>query len=62
MLIRFAIWAVILKYSFAALKSTANGKLIPPKVNLQTISDDFEVVFKQIGIYVIIGFAFFKVV
>lgn len=61
MLIRFAIWAVILKYSFAALKSTANGKLIPPKVNLQTISDDFEVVFKQIGIYVIIGFAFFKV-
>ena len=61
MLIYFAIWAVVLKYSFTALKDTANGKLIPPKVNLQTISADFEVVFKQIGIYIIIGFAFFKV-
>ena len=60
MLIHFAIWAVVLKYSFTALKETANGKLVPPKVNLQTITADFEVVFKQIGIYIIIGFGFFK--
>lgn len=61
MLLQFVIWSVVLKYSFAALKTTASGNLIPPKVNLQTISSDFEVVFKQIGIYLIIGFAFVKI-
>lgn len=61
MLIRFAVWAVVLKYSFAALKETANGRLVAPKINLQTISDDFELVFKQIALYAILGFVLFKV-
>ena len=61
MLIRFAVWAIVLKYSFAVLKETANGKLVSPKITIQTISDDFEVVFKQIAMYAIIGFAVFKV-
>jgi tetratricopeptide (TPR) repeat protein len=58
MLIRFAIWGVMLKYSYAALKSTAHGSLSPPKISAETISDDFGVVFKQIGIYIAVGVAF----
>lgn len=62
LLLQFAVWGVVLKYSFAALKATANGNLTPPKVNLHTISDDFELVFKQILMYGIIGFVFVMVV
>lgn len=58
MLIRFAIWGVMLKYSYAALKITAHGSLSPPKINSETISDDFGVVFKQIGIYITVGITF----
>jgi len=58
LLIRVAIWGVMLKYSYAALKTTAHGSLSPPKINSETISDDFGVVFKQIGIYIAVGIAF----
>lgn len=60
-LIQIAIWCVVLKYSFACLRTTGNGNLSPPKINLKTISEDFGAVFKQIGIYIIIGFAFVKI-
>lgn len=60
-LVNAAIWGVLLKYSYAALKSTAQGQLSPPKINMETISEDFGVVFKQIGIYIIVGIAFFWV-
>jgi tetratricopeptide (TPR) repeat protein len=60
-LLQFAIWGVVLKYSFSALKTTARGNLTPPKINLETISSDFDMVFKQIGIYLVIGVAFAKV-
>ncbi len=60
-LLRFSLWCVMLKYSFAALRNTANGQQRPPKIDMQTISDDFEIVFKQIGIYFIVGFAFLKI-
>jgi tetratricopeptide (TPR) repeat protein len=59
-LIRFALWGVILKYSFASLKNTAMGKMNPPKVNMETISSEFDLVFKQIAIYAIIGLIFYK--
>ena len=61
-LIRVAIWGVLLKYSYAALKNTAHGNLSPPKINSETISDDFQVVFKQVGIYIAVGIAFGLVV
>lgn len=61
-LMRFVIWGVLLKYSFAALKSTAKGNMVPPKISSDTISEDFDIVFKQIGIYFIMGLALFKVV
>ena len=57
-LIHVAIWGVLLKYSYAALKNTAHGNLSPPKINSETISDDFQVVFKQVGIYIAVGIAF----
>ena len=57
-LIRFAIWGAMLKYSFAALKATAEGNLHPPEVNTKTLSDNFGQVFKQMGLYFVIGFVF----
>jgi tetratricopeptide (TPR) repeat protein len=60
-LMQIAIWGVLLKYSFASLKSTAQGSLRPPKINLETISNEFGIVFKQLGIYIVIGLAFFKI-
>jgi len=50
---------MMLLYSFAALKGTAHGDLTPPPLNQSTLSDDFGLVLKQVGIYVIIGMAFF---
>ncbi len=55
-LARVLIWGVWLKYSFASLKETAKGNLNPPGINPETISSDFEEVFKQLGIYIALGF------
>jgi tetratricopeptide (TPR) repeat protein len=52
------IWCIILKYSFAALRNTANCDLSPPRINSETVSGDFGVIFKQIVLYIIIGIAF----
>jgi tetratricopeptide (TPR) repeat protein len=49
----------ILLYSFAALKHTAKGNLTPPPLNKSTLSDDIALVFKQLGIYLLIGLAVF---
>jgi tetratricopeptide (TPR) repeat protein len=51
---------VVLKYSFAALKDTAHARLLPPKVTSESISEDFEVVFKQYAIFGVIGFLTFQ--
>ena len=53
-LIRFAIWGVMLKYSFAALKQTASGNLRPPGITSKALSEDFEDVFKQLLLYLFI--------
>jgi len=50
-------YCMMLLYSFAALKQTAQGNLNPPPLNQSTLSDDFGLVLKQVGIYVIIGVA-----
>ena len=60
-LLSIVIWGVLLKYSFAVLKSTASGDLVPPPVNNETISEDFDQVFKQVVIYFVVGFAAFWV-
>jgi tetratricopeptide (TPR) repeat protein len=61
LLIQTFISAVFLKYAFAALKNTANGDFRPPKIDSKTIWEDFNIVFKQICIFIIIGYAFYKV-
>ncbi len=55
-LMRFVVWGIWLKYAFAALQSTARGSLIPPDISTQTLSENFEDVFKQIGIYLALIF------
>jgi tetratricopeptide (TPR) repeat protein len=57
-LIRFAIWGAMLTYSFSALKATASGDLQLPAVNTKTISEDFGQVFKQLGLFLFVGFVF----
>jgi tetratricopeptide (TPR) repeat protein len=60
-LINVALWGVLLKYSHAALKNTAHARYYPPKINSETIVEDFDIVFKQIAIFIIVGIALTKV-
>lgn len=55
MMIRFSLWGIWVKYSFAALQNTAKGDLNPPRISRSTISDDFQMVLKQFGIYLAAG-------
>jgi len=56
-LLRFLIWAVVLKYSFASLTHTAGGHIsTPPPVNPRTLSAEFGLVFKQIFLFLALGF------
>lgn len=58
LLLKIVLWGILFKYSFSALKATAHGDLTPPGITSETISEDFMQVFKQIAIYLIIGFIF----
>jgi len=58
LLLKIVLWGILFKYSFSALKATAHGDLTPPGITSETISEDFMQVFKQIAIYIIIGFIF----
>jgi tetratricopeptide (TPR) repeat protein len=51
-------WLVVIKYSFEALKTTVAGNLKAPAISARSISDDFQQVFKQFGIYLAIFFIF----
>ena len=57
-IMRILMWGVLFKYAFAALKKTAQGNLDAPAISLETITNDFFQVFKQIGIYFIIFFLY----
>lgn len=58
LLVRGALFLVVLKYSFEALKATASGDLRPPKMSINLISDDFGQVVKQYVLYFLIFVAF----
>jgi tetratricopeptide (TPR) repeat protein len=49
--------AVFFKYAFASLRSTANGSLTPPRIESDILFKDLSIVFKQLGILFVIGFA-----
>jgi tetratricopeptide (TPR) repeat protein len=61
-LLRGVTYVALLKYSFAALLNTAQGKFSPPQVDSKTILSDIGVVFKQSGLFIILAIAFFYVV
>ncbi len=61
LLVQVFLWGIFLKYAFAALKNTANGNFRPPNINSKTLVEDFSIVFKQLGIFIIIGLGFYKV-
>lgn len=49
------LWGILIKYSYAALRNTMHGNLQPPEVSHETITEDFGQVFKQIGLFALIG-------
>jgi len=55
-LISFVIWGAMLKYAFSALKATASGNLRPPPITVETVSDDFGLVLKQMCLFGVVGF------
>ncbi|MFO7784619.1 MAG: tetratricopeptide repeat protein [Desulfatiglandales bacterium] len=53
---QFILSAIVLKYSFAALTRTAQGHIkTAPKIDVDTISNQFQIVFKQIALFFILG-------
>jgi tetratricopeptide (TPR) repeat protein len=58
LVIRFVLWAVMLKYAYEALRSTAEGRLRPPPLSEKTLSSNFQLVFKQIGLFIAIFLLF----
>lgn len=58
-LMRVALWAIILKYSFSALISTGNGFINKsPNVNIATLSDNFQLVFSQYILFILLFILF----
>ena len=56
--IHFLMWGMLLKYAHAVLMHTAQGRInTPPEITMDTVSSQFEMVFKQIFIYVAVGLA-----
>ncbi len=56
LLIRLAVWVIMMKYAYAALTTTAQGALAAPKVTWELINQDVLQVFKQYVVFGIIGF------
>jgi tetratricopeptide (TPR) repeat protein len=54
-LIRLALFALLVKYAFAALRATARGTLTPPPAWGDSVTTDFSPVFKQCIIFVVVG-------
>jgi tetratricopeptide (TPR) repeat protein len=53
-LMGIAIGAVLIKYSHAALIKTARASFSPPPLNTDSLSRDFQMVFKQMAIFIIV--------
>ena len=53
-LMGIVIGSFLIKYSHAALTKTAQGSFTPPPLNAETLSRDFQMVFKQLAIFIIV--------
>ncbi len=58
LVIGFLLWAIMLKYAYEALRTTAEGRLHPPPLSEKALGRDFHLVFKQIFLFVVL-FLFF---
>ena len=59
-LVSIVLWAVMLKYAFEALRASTQGDFTPPKLSDRVLSEDIHLVFKQLFLFVILFFVFFK--
>jgi tetratricopeptide (TPR) repeat protein len=57
-IIRFVLWALLVKYAFEALRATSSGRFRPPPLSQKVLSEDFGIVFKQIALYLALFFLF----
>jgi hypothetical protein len=53
-LMGIAIGGLLIKYSHSALTKTAQGSFTPPPLNAETLSRDFQMVFKQLAIFIMV--------
>jgi tetratricopeptide (TPR) repeat protein len=60
--LHFLLWAIMVKYSFEALRMTAEGRLTPPPLSEKVLVDNYGIVFKQILFYIALILFFFFVV
>jgi hypothetical protein len=56
-LIQLILWGVLIKYSYAVLRSTVNGSLRPPDLSYEVLGEDFGQAFKQIALFLVVGVA-----
>jgi tetratricopeptide (TPR) repeat protein len=58
--IQFACFGVALTYSYAALTSTVHGNFKAPPISMESVNNNFGIVFKQYAVFLIIGAVSFK--
>ena len=51
LVIQFVLWSMMVKYSFESLKSTAEGRFLPPPLSGKVLGEDYDIVLKQIALY-----------
>ncbi len=51
-----AVWGLSFKYAYSILQNTAGGDLTTPKLNIETLSENFGPVVKQFGIFFVLIF------
>ncbi|RJQ74173.1 MAG: hypothetical protein C4519_17155 [Desulfobacteraceae bacterium] len=57
-ILRFFLWAIMVKYAYEALRYTSEGKFQPPPLSSKVLSDNFGIVFKQIALFIALFLAF----
>lgn len=54
-LVNLLLWAILVKYSYAVLLQTSQGKLEPPKFSAELVIENFFQVFKQFILFIVLG-------
>lgn len=57
--LRLIPWALMVKYSFEALRATSEGNFKPPALSSNTLSENIDIVFKQIVLFIALNLIFF---